>query len=159
GFYATIAGALPVLADSGVGAVLYPKMMKAWQQGDRDGYREYLRRLYISFGVFIAIVVPCALVAVWLAVGHLSQKAYAPSFHVYIVLIASAAIWVAGAVPQYALWARQRDRAMIVVSVVGLVVAIAADGVLVPRYGAMGAAWGQLSAMTIMLVLRLAALR
>ena len=155
GFYATIAGALPVLADSGVGAVLYPKMMKAWQQGDREAYRQRLRSLFIAFAVFLGVSVPAALVAVYFAVGHIGNGVYASHFTVYGVLLASAALWCASAVPQYALWAQNRDRAMIAISVIGLVTAVAADLVLVPRYGAIGAAWGQFVAMTVMLVVRL----
>ena len=159
GFFATIAGSLPVLVESGVGAVLYPKMMKAWQVGDHVAYRAHLRQLIKAFGGFLSIAIPLVAIAMVLVVGRLSERIYATQMSVFAVLLASAGVWAAGAVPQYALWAKQRDRTIIMVSVLGLVVAVALDLVLVPRYGALGAAWGQLGAMTAMLVARVIALR
>jgi O-antigen/teichoic acid export membrane protein len=158
GFYATIAGALPVLAESGVGAVLYPKMMKAWQLGDLDGYRRRLRQLCLAFAAFLLVSVPAALIAVAMAVGRLRDPIYASSFTVFVILVAAAGVLGASAVPQYALWARKRDRTMIAIPVAGLGAVIGLDLALIPRHGVMGAAWGQLGGMLLILVLRVGAL-
>jgi O-antigen/teichoic acid export membrane protein len=157
GFYATIAGSIPVLADSGVGAVLYPKLMKAWQLGDHADYRVQLRRLVRSFAVLLAIVAPVAAGAVWLA-GDYVRPEYGAHFEIFVPLLVAATALAASAVPQYALWARGKDRAMTTISIIGLVVVIVADLVLVPRHGALGAAWGQVVASVAMLALRVFAL-
>ncbi len=159
GFFSAIAAALPVLAESGVGAVLYPRMMKAWQTGDLPAYRAYVRRLWLTFAAFVVIAAPLALGAVLVAVPHLHSSAYEDELRVYYVLLVAAVIASVAAVPQYVLWTRHRDRTMIAISIIGLVTAVAADLVLVPRHGALGAAFGQLGTVVLVFALRLYAVR
>jgi O-antigen/teichoic acid export membrane protein len=159
GFFATIAAAVPVLAESGLGAVLYPKMMKAWQVGELAVYRAYARRMWLTFGAFVLIACPLAIVAVVLVVHRLPTATYANELPMFCVLIASAAVASIAAVPQYLLWARGRDRAMIATSIAGLIATVAIDLVLVPRAGPLGGAWGQLGGVCCVLVLRIASLR
>jgi O-antigen/teichoic acid export membrane protein len=154
GFYATIAGALSVLAESGIGNVLYPRMLKAWKSGQLDEYRAARRRLWTAFAVFLMLAIPASWFALWLIVDHLGHPEYAVNLDAYIVLLGAAALSVAGSAAQYDLWTRGRDRTMIMASVGGLVVALVLGVVLIPRHGLLGAAWCDLGAAGAMLVLR-----
>jgi O-antigen/teichoic acid export membrane protein len=158
GFFASLTLAIPVLAESGVGAVLYPAMMKAWRQGDRDAYRKRFAAMWLSFGAFLLAVIPVAALGYHFLVPHLRGGAYTGELGLFVVLLATAVLATCSAVPQYALWARDQDRSMIAIPIVGLVTAILLDLVLVPRYGAFGAALGQLVAAAVMLGLRVGVL-
>jgi O-antigen/teichoic acid export membrane protein len=157
GFFATVAAALPVLADSGIGAVLYPRMMKAWQIKDVAQYRVHVRRLWLAFVGLVVVSVPAALFVVGVAVRHLRDSRYREHIELFYVLIASAAVGALAAVPQYILWAKNRDRTMIAISIATLVTTVVLDLFLVSILGTIGAAWGQLGGMCMALLLRLMA--
>jgi O-antigen/teichoic acid export membrane protein len=158
GFFSSIALAFPTLAESGLGAVIYPKMMRAAQAGEEAEYRRQVRRLMVAFVAFIVATVPVAIVVMQLGAGRLAHGQYASQLGLFYVLLAAAAVATLSSVPQYALWARGKDRALITIPIIGLAAAIVADVLLVPMVGMMGAAIGQLVAMVIMLLLRLAVL-
>ncbi|HUS31597.1 MAG TPA: hypothetical protein VMZ53_23990 [Kofleriaceae bacterium] len=158
GFYAAISAALPVLADSGIGAVLYPRLMKAWQANDHTAYRHQLRQLWLSFGLLLAVCVPVAAIAMPFVVGHLAHGRYAAEVPTFNVLLAASALATLASVPQYALWSRGKDRSLVTIPIAGLATAVIADLILVPMYGGRGAAIGQLVAMALILVLRMGAL-
>lgn len=158
GFFASLTLAIPVLAESGVGVVLYPRMMKAWRQGARDEYRKRLSSMWLAFGGLLLAVVPAAALAYHFLVPHLRGGAYTGELGLFVVLLATAVLATCSAVPQYALWARDQDRSMIAIPIVGLVTAILLDLVLVPRYAAFGAALGQLGAAAVTLGLRVGVL-
>ena len=154
GFYATIAGALSVLAESGVGNVLYPRMLRAWKSGRKDDYRAASRSVWIAYGAFLLVGIPASAFAVTFLASHLGHPEYAASLDAYYVLLGAAGLTVAGAAAQYDLWARGRDRTMIAASVTGLIVAVVLGVVLIPRYGLLGAAWCDVGAAAAMLALR-----
>jgi O-antigen/teichoic acid export membrane protein len=158
GFFVTIAFAIPTLAQSGIGAVLYPNMMKAWQLGDRPEYRRRMRAMWLGFTGYLLAVVPAAAVALHLLVAHLHHPEYAGELDLFYVLLAVAAVETCSAVAQYALWARHQDRAMIAIPIAGFCAAVILDLFLVPVYGAYGAAFGQLGASALALALRLGVL-
>jgi O-antigen/teichoic acid export membrane protein len=154
GFYATIAGALTVLAESGIGNVLYPKLLKAWNHGDAAAYRAARRRLWLAFAGFLIVGIPSSWIGLRLVVGHLGHPEYAANFDTYLVLLAAATATVAGSAAQYDLWTRGHDRMMIGASVAGLIVAVVLGLLLIPRSGLLGAAWCDLGAAVTMFALR-----
>ncbi len=154
GFYATIAGALSVLAESGIGNVFFPRMLKAWKSRRLGEYKDATRRLWAAYAVFLTVAIPGSWLLLRLLVNHLGHPEYAANFDAYVVLLAAAALSVAGSAAQYDLWTRGRDRTMIAASVIGLIVAVGLGLVLIPRYRLLGAAWCDLGAVAAMLAVR-----
>jgi len=149
-FFANIANVLPIFVFTGVAAILYPKMIASFQQGKIDEYRARMRKMMlgtISGTVVVGIMMMLAIKPVLYLVG---KEVYANEITVFWILIGSSAMLALSYIPHYGLFVRQRDKQMIVATVIATVVAVIGHRIFVPTYGLHGAAFVSMTAMATM---------
>ncbi len=158
-FYANITNVVQVFVFSGITMVLYPRIVSAWQGGERGEYRRLSSRMLVlncagAFG--LAAVAALGLFPALTLVG---KPIYGHHLEAFWIMLGAVVILIAGWTPHYALYVRHRDRMLLTSALLALVVTIALNALLVPRYGVTGAAlstlggYATLSVMKTVLVL------
>lgn len=135
--YFSIANVVYVFVFAGVVSSFHPLLLKEQQADER---RAQLRRfaLWLTLStVAVAVAVAAGFdVVLWLV----DKPAYAQDVAAFYVLVGSACLLTLNTVPHYALYARHRDRALIVATVLAFAVTVAAHLLLVPSMGILGSA-------------------
>lgn len=126
-------------------AVLVPLLARRWELGDRPGVEEIFR-----LGSTVAVVLGCAAAAVVVVAGQPAAEAlfgadFATAGDVLVVLGLAAPALATGYVASAALVAIGRVRTVGLVALGALGATLAADLLLIPRWGAAGAAWATLA--------------
>lgn len=143
-----IANSVPVFAETAFIMILFPQMVDAAQRNDEPRYREAAR--HMALGVAATTLGLCALLALAIApiLDLVGRPVYAEALPVFWVLLGVGAVTAVGYLPHYALYARHRDREIVLSTLAGLCVALVANVLLVGRLGPLGAALATLAAMT-----------
>jgi O-antigen/teichoic acid export membrane protein len=148
-FYASIRNAIQSLLDMGVLAVLRPRIISAYQGGHAAEYRSLMVSLTAAMvGTALALCLVAA-IGVYPLLAFVSNPIYAEHLRAYWIMLGVTLVAALGDVPHLGLYAGERDRDIIVSSLCGLVVAVALNILLVPRFGLGGAALATLIACTV----------
>jgi O-antigen/teichoic acid export membrane protein len=148
--YASIRNAIQSLLDMGVMAVLRPKVVRAWQVGDMEQYRHLMRNLTIATtGTAMALCLAAA-VGIVPVLWFVGNPVYGEHLVTYWIVLAVTLVAALADVPHTALYAREKDRAIIVSTALSLGAAVVLNLVLVPHYGLPGAALATLSACGVL---------
>lgn len=152
----TSAGTLVV---SAVGVALSPRLARLIHAGDRAGFMALTRRAtLVSAALGVGGVLLSAVAGRWV-LEHVYRPEFAAGAEILVILSLSAALGFAAALLGYALTAG-RILAMQTYSLaVSLVMLVAACAILVPRHGAVGAAWGVVAASLVQLLANALAVR
>ncbi|MCM0612635.1 hypothetical protein KFJ24_09170 [Marinobacter sediminum] len=120
--YIGMCGALLAFMDAGVFTFLYPALISAYANQDAAGFRAKFRQMALQTGVLILIFSSVA----WLAVEPLLQWLERPLYqeyqHLFGWLLFANALFVTSMVPHYALYARGKDKPLIIGHLVGFAV-------------------------------------
>jgi O-antigen/teichoic acid export membrane protein len=158
-FYGGLALGVQAALEAAVVSVALPALLRAGAADAAAQLEALVARFARALAGWTLALAAVAALAIHLVVGLLDRPAYAAQLGVFWVLLANVVVVAAMWVPHYGLFAARRDRPLLVGSVVGLVVMVAADAVLVPRAGALGAAWGLVAGSVASAVLKSAAFR
>jgi O-antigen/teichoic acid export membrane protein len=139
-FFMFFRNAIQGLIDVGVVFVLFPRIVHAWHSGDRVRYRQLLLGLFGGALGASALMAIAAMVVVKPALALVGHDAYAKELPAFWMIMGMTVVAALCEVPQAGLYARHRDRTIVISAVLGVVVAVIANLVLVPRFGVMGAA-------------------
>ena len=148
-FYSYVRNAIQSLLDIGLWNLYQPRVVAAYQNGDRAEYRRLLRHLLAALGgVATALCLLAALLVrpVALITGKSIYLQHLDTF--YLVLLLTIVASVVN-VPLLALYARHRDRLTLALSLFGLSLAGLFNWLFVPVYGLNGAATSTLAAYSL----------
>ncbi len=147
-----IANLLVVATESGVIAILTPKLCAAEHGGtatERRALYRKLTRATLATTILGGLVLAAAIGGVLRIV---ERPVYAASLGIFWVLLGAAVVMAVTYIPHSTLYARGQDRAIIVSAVAGLVVAVVANLLFVPRWGGLGTAYATLAAAATIFV-------
>jgi O-antigen/teichoic acid export membrane protein len=145
-FFSRAAGVLFDVVYSGVTVAIVPALVAAYQERDAPAWQQHVRRLLrASIGVTLALV-PVVVGATLLALAYIDSPAMDAGWTCFAVLLAAFALTNISVVAQYVLYCRGADRAILAIATVTVVVNLAANAILVPRWGIEGAAGALLAA-------------
>ena len=143
GYYAVAFQMFNVLnfLPNAVLAVLYPRLVELHATNERR-YREVIRTCYVGVTVAGALI----LVAVWLTVGPMIGLLFGakslPAAPVAVVMAVANLFTFSGAVRSQVIYIEYAPLFHIYNTLLGLVVLIPANYILIPQFGALGAALG-----------------
>jgi len=146
-FYSSVRNALQGFLELGVLHVFRPKIIAAFQNSRLTEYRRQMRRLALSLAGLTTLLVTGALILIEPVIALLGRPIYGAHLGAYGLVVALAAVGAAGELPHTALFARSRDRVILVSTLVGLAIALVGNFLLVPRYGIFGTALATLLAV------------
>jgi O-antigen/teichoic acid export membrane protein len=145
-FYNQMANVVQTFVNTGVTMILYPRVVAAFQAGDLPLYKDLMRRMAaggIAAAVVLAVLAALAInpLLLWL-----DRPAFGDSMPVFWIMLATSVLSILSLGPYYALYARRRDRLILAAHLGALVVAIAGNALLTPRFSVYGAASATLAA-------------
>jgi O-antigen/teichoic acid export membrane protein len=136
-----------------IGIAVFPVIARA-KQGSQERYHRHMQSYVdVMLWLGIAIALPATLVAEPL-VGLLYGEAYAPSASILQVHIWSLVLTSTGIAVGPWMIVEGLTRMALVLSIVAIVTHVALNLVLIPSYGAIGAAWATLASCVPNLMLR-----
>jgi O-antigen/teichoic acid export membrane protein len=139
-FFMFARGAIQGLTDVGVGLVLQPRIVKARQQGEHEKYGRLMLGLFAGTLGCALVLIALAAVLIQPALAVIGRPEYGKELSAFWVVLGLTLVATLADVPHTALYARHLDRAIVVCGFLGLVTAVVANLVLVPRFGVIGAA-------------------
>lgn len=140
-FYQSFANTMVTFVQTGVVAVMLPRLILAADQGDVATERR-IRRSMLGLSLALA-----GTIAVGLAIGmpfllsEMGKGAYRSGLPIFHVLLTANIAIVAGVVVHLSLYARRRDAQLMKVSLVVAPLGLLANLLVVPLFGIAGAAW------------------
>lgn len=138
--YIGMANVVVLIVQSGVVVVLFPRLVEGRDRGDDVAFRHQLSRFTRIVGasaIAAGMLVGAAVIPLLTMLGNPSYRADLASFWVLLVGTTVAAL---NFIPHYVLYALDKDREIMMMTLLALVVAVAGDLLLVPVFGLAGAA-------------------
>lgn len=158
-FYANIANVVQVFIFTGIISILYPKVIDSYQKGLEHEYNCLMKKLTLMVLISTILLTVLAGVGIFPVIFVIKKQIYFEYISSYFVLLISVAISVVSQIPHYGLYARKKDKAIWISSLVAVIVALLMNRFMVPSYGIIGASISTLVGMTILGLIKLLALR
>ncbi len=155
-FFAQIANAVQTFVFTGIIMILYPKIIAAYQQGRLGEYRLLMRKLGCGVTGAVVVLVCAVAAAIKPILAVVGKPIYAEHLTIFWIMLGSTVLLTCSNIPHYALYAKHRDKEIIVSTIVAFGVAIVANGLLVPRYGLHGAAFATMAALAVLVGFKVA---
>lgn len=153
-FFLAVYAAFHGFLEMGVLMVHRPAIIRSYQQGRYEEYRRGMRRLALALGGLSAALAAAAALLIGPVLGLVGEPLYRQYMPVFWLVLALCLAAAAAELPHLALYARQRDPAIIRASLGGLLLAAAADPWLSAWAGPAGAALGTLLAVLLIAALK-----
>lgn len=147
-FFISIANALLAFADAGVISRLYPRIVAAYRIGRYEDYKQYLKKLTIGIVVLFVSFSLGLVLTIKPVLHYIGRQAYIEQIGTLWVLLVAMGIYCLGLVPHYALYPRNADRAIAVVSLLSAAIFFVAAICLTPKNGPTGMAISVLIGVT-----------
>ncbi len=145
-----IANGIQVFVYTGIIMVQFPPVLEALQKGQPDLYRTRMRRMVGISTVSIVAVAVLLLVAIRPLLNFTGKATYADNIQVFWILLAASVLFASAYLPHYSLYAKRRDSAIVGTTITAVVFGLAANAILVPTYGLVGAATANCTAMLVL---------
>jgi O-antigen/teichoic acid export membrane protein len=154
-FFISIGNLVHVFVFTAITMVLQPRIVKAFRKGEISEYRRCMRTL--TWGTVAGVLVLVGIVSAGIkpVLMLVNRPIYGDHLSVFWILLAAVAVLTCSHIPNYALYARMYDRAIIVSALLAFGTALVACALLVPRYGIHGAAFATLIGVTVLGLSRL----
>lgn len=138
-FYQSFANTLLTFVQTGVVAILLPRLLHAVRHSDMAAAGFTRRRMWQG-SVGLALVISLGLIALMpLLLDQLHRPEYSAILPIFYGLLLGNLLMVAGLVPHFQLYAERRDALLMRISVITTPCAVAANLVAVPMFGLPGA--------------------
>ncbi len=157
-FYYGIANVIHVFILSGVIMILYPKIIESWQHGRLEEYRRTVNKMTGGIILGLAVMLPAAFFGIGILLTLVGKEFYSQHRGVFFIMLGTVSVMSLSYIPHYILYARGKDKAIVVSTILGLAVSLTANAVLIPAYSLKGAAWATLIAVTVMTLAKTVAL-
>ena len=154
-FYANITNTIHTFIVTGIVMIIYPRLVEAYQKKEFDRYKSLMRTM--SFGIVggLIVLVPIAALLIDPVLELVGKQVYAEQSSIFTIMLGTITILCLSYIPHYALFVRHRDRTIIISTIIALVVAMVANGILVPKYGLTGAAYAAFFSMATLFLIKL----
>jgi O-antigen/teichoic acid export membrane protein len=151
-FFANITMALHTLVNTGVTLIRMPRLVSAFQRGDRAGFRgELLTMVKITVGGTIGLAALLGL-AIFPVLHFVGKAPYVQNVDVFFILLAAACLRCVADLPVAALYAKEQDYRMLGVFLASFAVSLVGNVLLVPVASIRGAAGAAiLGALSVLL--------
>ncbi len=113
-FYSSFARVIEQFCWAGVVAILYPKIIFAYQTGKMDDYRQLMRRLSRGIILVVLVISIILIVSFPYVLIIIGRPIYASSLSTFWVLIVATSIMTITFVPHLGLYVRRIDRMIII---------------------------------------------
>ncbi|MFV0437385.1 MAG: lipopolysaccharide biosynthesis protein [Desulfopila sp.] len=117
-----IGNAMMSFLDAGVFAFMYPALIGAYQQGQREVFRANAQRLLIQTVIFTVVFVAIAMVCIDPLLGWLAKPVYRAQEGLFLWILLAISLYAIGMVPHYVLYAQGYDHPLIRSHIAGLFV-------------------------------------
>lgn len=137
--------------DAGVFTFLYPAMISAHANNNAGEFRKKFRQLAWQTVALTSLFALCAWIVVTPLLQWLGKPLYLEHIELFGWLLLATSLFVVGMIPHYGLYARGKDKALIVAHVAGFVVFLASTAVLAPVTSALAVPFGLIAAFVFIL--------
>jgi O-antigen/teichoic acid export membrane protein len=158
-FFANIANVIPTFIFTGIIAILYPKIVSAFQKGKHDEYRELMRKMgtgVISGALILSVI---AVISVRPVLNVVGKSIYNDHLAIFWIMIMSVSIMITSFIPYYGLYVRRLDRYILISTVTAVGVGLIFNLLLTPIFGIIGTATSTLIGYSLLLILNIGFLR
>lgn len=155
-FYASAATVVQTFVFTGVVMILLPKIVEAYEKGEFEQYRHFMKKL--SLGILagaIALSMLAALV-IYPVIAFVGKAIYVTHLSAYFILLGATFVLLISYIPYYALYVRKKDRELLLTALFATIAAIVANMLLVEKYVLIGASLSFLIAAIVLNVSRYA---
>lgn len=152
--YVNIANVVVVFVTSGVITILSPKIIRSFQNGELEKYRNYMKKLTVGTIMSSLIIGTLAAVGILGVIKLLDKPIYSEYLISYWIRILSVIIYSLSLIPHYVLYVRRSDKKIIVSSLAALFMSLIMNFILIPNYGLTGASISILLAYLLLIVLK-----
>jgi O-antigen/teichoic acid export membrane protein len=139
-YYFNIANTVLTFITTGVFTILYPKLIKSYQDGDFAGYKRIMRTMSIFGGGGGLFLILLSIIGIQFVLLVSNNAIYYKNIHVYWILLFSVFVNILSYIPHYALYVRKADKYIMFSALGSLIVSILSNVILVPVLGIMGTA-------------------
>ncbi|WP_273426599.1 hypothetical protein [Marinobacter sp.] len=143
--------ALLSFMDAGVFTFLYPAMISAHANNNAGEFRKKFRQLALQTVALTGLFSICAWLVVHPLLQWLDKPLYLERIDLFGWLLLATGLFVVGMIPHYGLYARGKDKALIVAHIAGFVVFLASTAALAPVTGELAVPYGLSAAFLFML--------
>lgn len=137
--------------DAGVFTFLYPAMISAHANNNAPDFRRKYRQLAWQTVLLTALFSACALLVITPLLEWLDRPLYLERVDLFGWLLLATGLFVVGMVPHYGLYARGKDKALIVAHIAGFMVFLATTALFSPVMAELAVPIGLISAFAFML--------
>ncbi|WP_203300254.1 lipopolysaccharide biosynthesis protein [Marinobacter sediminum] len=137
--------------DAGVFTFLYPAMITAHANNNAAEFRQKYRQLAWQTVALTGLFSACAWLVVMPLLEWLDKPLYLERVDLFGWLLLANGLFVVGMIPHYGLYARGKDRALIVAHLTGFLVFLASTFALAPFVAELAVPFGLISAFVFML--------
>ena len=152
-FFAGISNALFILVQSTVIIVMSPYLIENANKGLKEFkeiFKDYKKQiLYVT-----AIGFLLAIICIYPLLLYLGNDLLSQNLLVFFVLLLAVSFFCFSYIPHYGLYSFHKDKELLWASLLGAIVNIVANFTLVPKYGALGAAFAQVLSMLSLFLLK-----
>lgn len=155
-FYSNITVAMEAFVMSGLIIVLYPKLIKTYNNNSYLQFYDILKKLNISIWLISSLLAALFYLLIPYVLKFIDKTQYINNVTLALPLIVAAFLYNISLTYHYALYAMRRDKAIMYSSLIYSAVATLFIALLAPRFGAIGAAWGTALSAAIHLAIKYA---
>lgn len=138
-FYQSFANTMMAFVQTGVIAVLLPRLLRAAKQDDRVVERDTLKAM-LTWSMTLALAISGVLAGgMPFLLGQIQKAAYAGALPAFYILLLGNLLLIAGIVVHYGLYARRRDADLMRVSLGIIPLGLLTNIVVIPHFGILGA--------------------
>ncbi len=138
-FYQSFANTMMTFVQTGVIAVLLPRLLRAAKQQDRTIERETLTSMLV-WSMTLALAISGVLAGgMPFLLDQVQKAAYAGALPAFYVLLVGNLLLIAGIVVHFGLYARRRDADLMRVSLAVIPLSLLINIFVIPRFGILGA--------------------
>ncbi len=121
-FFIGIAMAVGAFLDSAVISFLYPRLVKAYRQGDMGAYMKAYKELLFSILVYGLVIIGAITVFINPFLGWINRPIYQEHISTLWLLLIMSLVYNLAMIPHYALYAKGDDKGIVVAHVTALFV-------------------------------------
>lgn len=137
--------------DAGVFTFLYPAMISAHANNNAGEFRKKFRQLALQTVALTGLFSICAWLVVHPLLQWLDKPLYLERIDLFGWLLLATGLFVVGMIPHYGLYARGKDKALIVAHIAGFLVFLASTAALAPVVAELAVPFGLTAAFLFML--------
>lgn len=153
-FYANLANVVQTFVFTGVIAILYPKIIDAFQKRNFEEYRAMMRKMGIGVAGGAVLLSGMAALAIGPILKMVKKPIYGEYLPVFWILLGAISLLAICSLPHYGLYVRHKDRQIFISTIIAVIATLTLDFSLVPKYSVTGAAFSCLAGYLLMFLLK-----